>query len=334
MAIILNPGTLADKIREAGIALEVLDESRENVFQLTRAVNQYVTANRPDLIHCHRLKENIIGGLVAARHGIPSVRTLHGASEHGFGAFNIRKRVLHDIDYLCGRFLQKKIIAVSEPLARQLCSKYPPPKVCLIHNGLDLGHASSHVDSKFQQPLRIGIVGRLVPVKRVDIFLEVAAAVLANASLEQKPDFQVIGDGPLRAQLEKRADELELNGQLEFVGHVDNAEEQIAQLDVLVLCSDHEGLPMVALESMKHKTLVLTHPIGGLPQLLDDGRCGYLVEKQAASSFVEAIHAIANDGDGMRNRTDMARQRLEDHYSSEAMARDHIDLYQQLIAPG
>lgn len=333
MAIIFNPGTLADKIREAGIPLQVLDESRENGLQLTRAVNQYVTEKRPDLIHSHRLKENIIGGLVATRHGIPSVRTLHGASEHGFGAFNIRKRVLHDLDYLCGRFLQKKIIAVSAPLARQLSSKYPPSKVCLIHNGLDLEQIGNNVKPKFQQPLKIGIVGRLVPVKRVDLFLEITATVLANTSLEPKPRFRVIGDGPLRGELEQRADELELAGQLEFIGHVDNAEAQIAQLDVLVLCSDHEGLPMVALESMKHKTLVLTHAIGGLPQLLDDGRCGYLVDKQAASSFAEAIHTIANDCDGMRARTEIARQRLQDHYSSQAMAQDHINLYLQLIAP-
>ena len=330
MAIILNPGTLADKIREAGISVLVLDESCQNVYQLIKAVNQTVTESRPDIIHTHRLKENIIGGLVAARYKIPSVRTLHGSSEHSFGAMNIRKRILQDLDYFSGRWLQEKIVAVSEPLADELRGQYPPSKVCVIHNGLDLAHNSTRDGNKFRDPLTIGIVGRLVPVKRVDLFLEIAQSVLSLPSGAAKPVFRVIGDGPLRSEMEGLADRLGIADQVNFMGHIDNAELAIAQLDVLLLCSDHEGLPMVALEAMKHNTLVLTYPMGGLPQLLDQGQCGYLVEKQAGSLFVDAITNIIDDKAGMLARTSLARQQLQDNYSAEAMAQSHIDMYQKL----
>ena len=331
-AIILNPGTLADKIREAGITVQVLDESRNNVLQLIKAVNQTVVESQPDIIHTHRLKENIIGSLVATRHGITSIRTLHGSSEHSYGAMNVRKRILYDIDYFSGRWLQKKIVAVSEPLAEELRGKYPPSKICVIHNGLDLAQSPPGANSKFQDPLKIGIVGRLVPVKRVDLFLEIAQAVFSQQPAATRPVFRVIGDGPLRSEMEDLADTLGIADQVNFMGHIDNAEQAIAQLDVLVLCSDHEGLPMVALEAMKQRTLVLTHPMGGLPQLLEQGRCGYLIEKQAVSPFIDAINNIIDDKTGMSERTSLAQQRLQDGYSAKAMAQGHMDVYQELVA--
>jgi glycosyltransferase involved in cell wall biosynthesis len=331
IAIILNPGTLANKIREAGINILVLDESRQNVFQLTKAVNRAVVEDPPDIIHTHRLKENIIGSLVATKHKIPSIRTQHGSNEHSFGAMNIRKRILHDIDYFSGRWLQKKIVAVSEPLAVELGGNYPPSKVCVIHNGLDLTLSFVGEDNKLQDPLTIGIVGRLAPVKRVDLFLEIAQSVLSQQPAAAKPVFRVIGDGPLRSEMERLADTLGIAGHVDFLGHIDNAEQAIAQLDVLVLCSDHEGLPMVALEAMKHKTLVLTHPMGGLPQLLGHGRCGYLVENQEVNPFVNAINTIIDDKDSMSRRTSLALQQLQDSYSAEAMTQGYIDVYRELV---
>jgi glycosyltransferase involved in cell wall biosynthesis len=175
------------------------------------------------------------------------------------------------------------------------------------------------------------MVGRLVPVKRVDIFLRIAQAVLTQQRLKASPVFQVIGDGPLRQSLENLAADLGIAEQVSFVGHVDNAEQHIAELDVLVLCSDHEGLPMVALEAMKTCTAVLTHPIGGLPRLLDGGRCGYLVASQQPALFVDAIATMLSDRQDMVIRTELARQRLLDHYSSSAMARRHSELYQRLL---
>jgi glycosyltransferase involved in cell wall biosynthesis len=114
--------------------------------------------------------------------------------------------------------------------------------------------------------LIIGIVGRLVPVKRVDLFLEIAKSVLSQQSAAAKPIFRVIGDGPLRSQMESLADRLDIANQVDFMGHVDNAERAIAQLDVLILCSDHEGLPMVALEAWRKVILMCT---GSLWQLTE-----------------------------------------------------------------
>ncbi len=327
-AVILNPGTLAERLRSADVELLVLDESRQNIVQLARAVSQWVTKVQPDIIHTHRLKENIIGGLVAAWHRIPSVRTQHGANEHAFGRLNLRKRLIHDVDFLTGRLLQNKIIAVSEPLAVELRRSYGPKKVCVIANGIELDEAPLPLQDKFQAPLKIGIVGRLVPVKRVDLFLHIAQKVLAKQAPASRPAFRVIGDGPLRHELEKLTRDLGVTEHVTFMGHVDNAEPYISKLDVLVICSDHEGLPMVALEAMKHHTLIVTHSIGGLPDLLVQGRCGYVLDTQSVEGFTDALINIIERTIDAAQITEVARQQLQDHYSSQAMAQQHLLLYQ------
>ncbi len=331
-AVILNPGALAEKLRDAGVELLVLDESCQNTKQLIVSVSQWVARTQPDIIHTHRTKENIIGSLVGARHRIPSVRTQHGASEHSFSALNLRKRLIHDIDYLSGRFLQSRIIAVSSPLATGLRKSFGTEKVCVIANGIDTDGVACNQTEKFLPPLTIGIVGRLAPVKRVDLFLRIAEKVLSTTAAPGQPVFKVIGDGPLRQELMQLAMDLGIEEQVAFTGHVDNAEECIAELDLLVICSDHEGLPMVALEAMKHQTLIVTHKIGGLPDLLGHGEFGYVLDSQRTEQFVETLACIIQRPELAACKAELARQHLEQHFSSRTMAQQHITLYQQALA--
>ncbi len=331
-AVILNPGALAEKLRDADVELLVLDESRQNTLQLMHSVSLWVEKTRPDIIHTHRSKENIIGSLVGTRHRIPSVRTQHGASEHSFSALNLRKRAIHDIDFLSGRLLQRSIIAVSAPLAAELRKSFGTKKVCVIANGIDTGPDEWDQEDKFRPPLAIGIVGRLAPVKRVDLFLRIAARVLSSPNTASKACFRIIGDGPLRPALTELATELGIDDQLTFEGHVDNAEAHIADLDILVICSDHEGLPMVALEAMKHRTLIVTHRIGGLPELLGDGEFGCVLDRQQIESFAGALEDIIRQPEAAARKAELARHQLQKHFSSSAMARGHLELYRQTLA--
>ncbi len=331
MAIILNPGTLADKLQRAGITTQVLDESQQSGLELARAINRYLAQQSPDLVHTHRLKENTLGGLLAAWRGIPSVRTQHGSSEHTLDSRQLVKRLQNSLAWLVGRYLQKRIIAVSEPLARELRASFGNSRVCVIHNGLELGDTTGGPVEKPTGPLKVGFAGRLAPVKRVDLFLRIAQAVLEQGSTGNQPEFHILGDGPLRDDLLQQADDLGLADVVNFHGHVDNAEQHIAELDVLILCSDHEGLPMAALEAMKHHTLVLTYPMGGLPELLGEGRFGYLVASQSAQDFAAAIAEINENREMLTQRTALAYRQLVKNYSAGAMAHRHLELYRQVL---
>ena len=81
-AIVLNPGELERRLRAAGVGVTLLDETRLSTWQIFRGVQQVLLEFRPDIIHTHRSKENVLGGLAARLSGCASLRTVHGASEH------------------------------------------------------------------------------------------------------------------------------------------------------------------------------------------------------------------------------------------------------------
>jgi glycosyltransferase involved in cell wall biosynthesis len=146
------------------------------------------------------------------------------------------------------------------------------------------------VDFRIQAPhaCHIGIVGRLQSVKRVDIFLDMAALLIRT-----QPDidwrFQVIGDGPLRQPLQRQASELGIDDRVTFHGHRSDSVACLAGLDALVMCSDHEGMPMTLLEALTVGTVVLAHAVGGMADVLENSKRGLLVTEHAAPAYAFSL---------------------------------------------
>lgn len=323
---LMNPGALAERLRESGIPTLVFDESRQSSVTIFRALRDHLRATRPHVVHTHRTKENILAGLAAASLGIPSIRTQHGAQEHPRSLLDIRRQVLAALDYAAGRWLQRRIVAVSAVLERELAARFGAAKVVRIENGIDPGPPPVPRDWTNKRTWHIGIVGRQVPVKRVDIFLK-AAKALEELAPERQFRFSVIGDGPLLDEHKALAMQLGFRSPVDFTGHVDNAEEAITNLDLLVICSDHEGLPMVALEAMRVGTVVVTHEIGALPELLDGENGGVFAADPTAEAFGRALSRALNDPSGVERRAGVARRRAEAQYSDKRMAEHYTALY-------
>lgn len=161
------------------------------------------------------------------------------------------------------------------------------------------------------------MVGRLAPVKRVDLFL----AAMASA-LQQLPGLTavVVGDGAERPDLEMRARELGLEGRVRFVGHQVDVAPWLARARALVLSSDSEGLPLSVIEAMTAGLPVVVSHVGDLPDLIDDGVNGFLVKERTAQAFSEKIVTLLGD-EALRTRFSEAARRAARNYSIEASAR-------------
>ncbi|MCB1043254.1 MAG: glycosyltransferase [Acidobacteria bacterium] len=121
-------------------------------------------------------------------------------------------------------------------------------------------------------------VGRLVPQKRVDRFLRVIKG-LQEASLPIN-QVQIVGDGPLRDELERQATELEL--EVSFLGIRDDVPELLSRSDIMMLTSDYEGYPNVILEAMASGCLVISTPVGGVPELVVNKHNGYTCDDETS----------------------------------------------------
>lgn len=329
--ILMNEGELASKLRSLHIEVIIFDESRLSFPQLLRGVISYCNSNQPNLIHSHRFKENIIAGLCRLRLGIPSIRTVHGASETTVKTLSINK-FLGYLNLLTGRYLQQQVVAVSNDLRLKLLGSYKASHLSTIRNGVDFS-AIDQAPEKNLEPnpgttiFKIGIVGRLTAVKRIDLFLKMAA-ILTQHDREISLRFYIIGDGPLKESAGNMTNTLGISNVVRFLGHVSPAISHIKNLDLLVMCSDHEGTPMTLLEAMRCKTPIIAHDVGGLRELLNQD-CGYLVDNHTAQGYSEAIETLLTAPDKVRQLASNAFSRVSDIYSSEANAEHYFDLYQR-----
>jgi glycosyltransferase involved in cell wall biosynthesis len=182
-AVVMNEGRLADKLGAAGVRVDVINERKLGPLQIGLRLRHLLKSWRPDVIHTHREKENILGMLAnRACRNVPSVRTVHGGVEHtelaGWRA--IRHATVIRFDRWCGRASQQRVIAVSRDLGIRLAQNFPADRIVLIENGVAaeaVRAARGAAEFRTADPnsTHIGIVGRLAPVKRGDIFLETAA---------------------------------------------------------------------------------------------------------------------------------------------------------------
>lgn len=336
--VLFNHGALEKKLTKSGIQVIVLDESELNVFQILRLIIRIIREQRPDVIHTHRTKENILGSvacLFASR--TPSLRTVHGAPEHHLPWFLIQKRLIGSLDWLCGRYLQQRIVSVSKDLAEILKKDFPSDRINVIENGVDLQLISARrkkdlpITETGERIFRIGLAGRLVPVKNVDIFIETAQYTNKHYP-DLKTSFHIFGDGPLRRELEQLSQELAVDDIVYFEGHCDDIYDKIRGLDVLLMTSDHEGLPMILLEAMALQTAIIAHAVGGIPDLLEQGSCGVLVREQDASAYAREIHRLAVTPHVLSDISKNALDRVRACYSAEKNARSYASIYSELSA--
>lgn len=335
--LLLNHGKLEQELRAIGIHVTVIDETQLNGIKILFRLISHLHTSSPDIIHTHRLKENILGSIAAYICGnIPSLRTVHGAPERSLLWRQPVKIFLYWLDWFCGRFIQKKIISVSENLTELLVNRFPPEKINTIENGVDLKTINKYAEktnatSEIIQNdcFKVGIVGRLVPIKRVDIFIRTARYIL-DYYPEYTVEFHIYGDGPLRNELVQLSHKLNTDSIVYFEGHCNNILEELGTIDALLMTSDHEGLPMILLEAMATKTAVISHAVGGIPNLLNHGTCGTLISENTPSHYAEAIcKHINNDYQKLIER---ALDRVTTNYSADINANACLAEYKLIVS--
>lgn len=332
MAITFNAGALETRLQQAGVSVMVIDETTLSPFAMVVAMVRLFKTQRPDIIHTHGQKENILGTLAAVIARVRlRVRTVHGNPENSFNLKRPHKPLLSLADTLVDRYLLNALIAVSEQLKAKLEASFPG-KVYKINNFIHIENLrrefANHRDKSPESPLKIGFVGRLVPVKRVDLFIE-SLATLRN---EYQIDFKanIIGEGPLENELKYQVKQLGLCSRIDFRGFVDPVYSVIASLDLLVLTSDHEGLPMVLIEAQALEVPVIAHAVGGIPDALAYGGAGTLVNDHTATGYAKAISDFVTS-DTAHRTTQRALTHARKQFGAEINTKKYLNFYQSLF---
>jgi len=324
LVILMNHGELEQRLITAGIKTQVIDERSTTSIKIIRELMTCIRHFSPHIIHTHRQKENILGTIANLLSQWPkskrirSLRTVHGAPEHSATGL---KQLIIKLDQACGNYGQDAIISVSDDLTQKLQGQFKAERIYTIHNGINVQQLAqvkpaSDIREGAEKTLHLGIIGRLEAVKRVDIFLQTAAYLIQQAP-EQRFHFHVIGDGKLRAQLEELSNQLGLETAVRFHGHRTDSQAAIAAMDFVIMCSDHEGTPMTALETLALGKPLIAHKIGGLAEILQHYP-ELLVSRHSPEGYGQCLLSLLNTP---------SQPNLPRHYTSEHNATLTSRLY-------
>ena len=289
---------LIDKLNDVGIPVECLGGGPLGVAR--------AFLRRPRLVHTHGYKAGILGRAAGRVLGVPVVSTFH-AGEPGNG----RLRIYNKLDGLSA--FMAPSIAVSPSIAAGLTGS-----TTIIDNFVPVPPAMINSGSN-----KVVFVGRLSSEKGPDLFCALARRL-------PHLRFEACGDGPMRKELEDLFTDV-----VTFHGEVHNMAEMWKDYGLLCMPSRHEGLPMAALEAMSHGVPVAAFAVGGLPNLIDDGRNGWL----APPLDLDALAARVNEWSRIseEERIEYARRARETivaSYSPQVVLPRILDIYQRISGSG
>lgn len=333
--ILLNEGLLAERLRHAGVTVTVFHENRFSALGLLARIRRHLVTRRPDILHTHRYKENVIGAFAAAlTFTTRSTRTLHGAPEFNAPIWKVRKSVPQWLDWFTARFMQFPIVCVSAELRDRCAGSLPTGRLRVVPNGVDLEALTRAASEEAvdlpgdKRSFRLGFFGRLTPVKRIDVILELAALLKREAP--HQFGVYLFGEGPLRSELERKVRKLELEEVVHFMGFTSQPASWLRKMDALLLTSDHEGLPMIVLESMALGVPVISHAVGAIPEVLGGGTLGTLVESQEPALYARAAIALRDAPEFARAQAARAAQEVATRYSAAHSVREYVSIYREL----
>ena len=336
-AVLLNEGPLARELRRLRVPVTVIDERRNDAIRIWISLVRLLRKHPVEIVHTHRYKDTVLGAVAARLAGVPCVvRTVHGRSEPMTGWAWAKFRAYEALDGLTLRCLADRIIAVSRRMAEGLEeSGYRPGTVVHIHNGVDLDKvrpARGRDDVRRElgidpvTPL-IGTVGRLSPVKGHGRFLQAARLILQK---EPRARFLIVGDGPLRSELLGSARRLQIDRACAFLGARTDVYDLLAAMDVFVLPSLDEGIPMALLEAMALGRAVVAAAVGGVPEIVTHRVTGLLVESGDARALAEACLELALDRRWAATLGARARRTVEEEFSHDKNGLAVVNLYRAI----
>jgi len=330
--LLSGTGPFVDDLRARGIPVVVLQHLVNPMRPLRdlRALAEVVRALRdlqPDLMTAHGAKVGILGRIAARYLGIPLVVTVHGwACAPGTPA--VQAAVSRGLERSIGS-LATKLITVSEfdrrfGIASRLVSE---DRVVTVHNGMPDVSPALRASAQTSPP-------RLVMVARFEPQKDHATLLLALSGLQDHPwELDLVGDGPLRAAMEKLAADHGIGGRVHFLGQRTDVDRLLARSQIYLLASHWEGFPLSILEAMRAALPVVASDVGGVSEAVEDGTTGYVVPRGDVQQMRGRISSLLQSADLRAQFGAAGRARYEQRFTLDHMVARTLEVYRSILGP-
>ncbi len=336
-------GAFGEALQADGIPCTVLGRKAGFDRSVAGRLAAHVAQVGSELIHAHQYTAYFYAMLARSllarpRTRLPVVFTEHGRFHPDTASFKRR---------LFNRTIARPhgpITAVTEQVKTALVTieSLPAEAITILPNGLDpdgfdlSAAVGEPIRAQFGIPLNAplcGTVARLEHIKRQDILLEAFAL-----TLEKRPDAHllIVGDGPMRRNLTALCKGLNLSERVHLAGSREDIPQVMAALDLFVLTSASEGMPMTLLEAMAARVAIVTTDVGSIGQMLENGQEAVLVPppddpaRTITALATQMSHLLATPDDRL-TLTDAAHARLLQHFTLDRVGQAYLTIYRQAV---
>jgi glycosyltransferase involved in cell wall biosynthesis len=320
-----EPHPFADRVEATGVRTLRINVGDRDYLGEHRAIQLFCREHRPQIVHTHGYRSDVVAGRVARREGIATASTCHGFIES-----NWRGRVYQWIQRRALRRFDA-VVAVSHGIEERLrASGVAQPKIhfvpnCYARNGDSLSRADARRLLNLPEAPVIGWVGRLSAEKGPDVALD-AFARLAHPSAY----LLLIGSGRDAAALRHRAVTLGVSDRVLWRDPIPDAGKIFAAFDTFLLSSRTEGTPMVLLEAMAAGVPIVTTRVGGVPEVVD-ATSAQLVDNEDVNQMVTALGNALNGASTVRAQALRARHQLDEHFAIEPWLSRYESIYRGIL---
>lgn len=335
-----NPA-FEERLAEAGIAFDRIERRGRRDLGFARRLRRLLRQRGARIAHTHGVYSDFYMALAGR---LWWRRPRHVLTKHTFADADMSASAKHirRIDRFDRWMIYPRvhrIVAVSEERKRGLIERQGvrESKITVIHNGIPLDpHLSPHslprtlrreLEVGERTPI-IGFIGRLAPEKGPDLFVDLFAR-LAKRSPEALG--VVVGDGPMADDLRRRAEGLGVAERMRWLPHRQDLPPLLLDMDVVVMPSRTEGLPMLLLEAMAMARPVVASDVGGIPEVIERGRSGWLCAMGDVEGFATTIARVLEHPEASRLVGEQSRAVILARFTARTMADRMMALYDEAL---
>ena len=355
-AIDKTEGDASFIVRNLGIEPLFIPEMHRslNLFQDIKAykkIKKIILEYKPDIVHTHASKAGALGRLAANKCGVPViVHTFHG---HVFDKYF---SILSSTFYInIERYLAKKsskIIVLSDKQKNDIVNKFkicPEEKVEIISLGFDLDKFQENIDVKRKNfrneykiaddEIAIAIIGRLVPIKNHELFLN--AVKYVSSRTNKKLKVFIVGDGESKNDIQKKAVELNLqftenkseskNHLITFTSWIKEIDVVVAGADIIALTSLNEGTPVSLIEAQAGNKPIVSTNVGGIENVVIPGETALLSPNNDMQAFAENLLKLVESEDLRNKLSQQGWENVKKKFHFMRLVNDIKNLYNNLL---
>ena len=340
--------SMAHVAEQRGVSVVRLDALHREIsplsdLQAILRLAALIRRERPAILHTHTAKAGAVGRIAAILAGGARppliVHTFHGHVLRGYFG-GLRTAAFRRLERALARWTTV-LVAVSPEVRDDLVALgvAPSEKFAVVRLGIELEERIDSDEAARGQVRRllgirpdsfvVGWVGRMTAVKRTDDVLLAFRSLLARGV---DATLCLVGDGPDRAQLERRAHELGVAKRCLFLGYQEDVGRFYAAMDAIVLPSANEGTPVSVIEALAAGRPAVATRVGGVPDVVEDGVDGFLVEPGDVEGLAERLASLARDPELRAAMGARGREHTLRRYAVERLLDDVDRLYRELLA--